>query len=154
MYQHDLHKYLDFRALSASDIVDILEIEERAYEFPWSENIFRDCIKSDYLCYAISMHQNFSGYLIVSTILDEAHLLNICLSKEWQAQGLGSSVLFWLFDELKRKKINKIFLEVRPTNLRALALYNKLGFETIGIRKDYYPAQGGREDALAMMLNL
>jgi len=153
MYQYDLHKYLDFRPLLVSDIADILVIEEQSYEFPWSELIFRDCIESNYLCYAISMYQKFSGYLIVSTVLDEAHLLNICLSKEWQAQGLGRSVLLWLCDELKRKKINKIFLEVRPSNLRALALYNKLGFETIGIRKGYYPARTGREDAMTMILN-
>lgn len=151
MYQHDLHKYLDFRTLAQSDIADILQIENQCYEFPWSEQIFRDCIDSNYQCYAISMYQKFSGYVIVSTVLDEAHLLNICLSKEWQGQRLGKSVLYWVFETLKIKKIDKFFLEVRPSNLVALALYNELGFETIGIRKSYYPAQHGREDALAML---
>lgn len=151
MYQHDLHKYLDFRKLSESDLLDILTIENQNYEFPWSEQIFRDCIHSSYHCYAVLMYQKFSGYVIVSSVLDEAHLLNICLSKEWQGHGLGRSVFFWLFDECKKMKINKMFLEVRPSNLVALALYNSLGFETIGIRKGYYPATDGREDAIAML---
>lgn len=154
MYQHDLHKYLDFRPLLEQDVSDVLRIEESCYEFPWSEQIFNECIRSDYSCYAISLYQKFSGYLIVSTVLDEAHLLNVCLSKDWQGQGLGEVVLFWLFDELKKHNIERVFLEVRPSNLVALALYNKIGFETISVRQDYYPAQDGREDALAMVRTL
>ena len=151
MYQHDLHKYLDFRLLLESDIDSVLSIEQQNYQHPWSEKIFRDCLNSNYQCYAILLYQKFSGYLVVSTVLDEAHLLNVSLLNEIHGQGLGKATLYWLFDELKKQKIEKLFLEVRPSNLAALSLYTKLGFETIGLRKDYYPNQQGREDAIAML---
>lgn len=154
MYQHDDHKYLDFRLLEVNDLPEVLQIERACYEFPWTEQIFKDCVNSDYVCEAILMYNKFSGYVIVSQVLDEAHLLNICLKKEWQNQGLGGAVMHYVIERLKSERVKRIFLEVRPSNLGALALYNKLGFETIGVRKDYYPAFQSREDALAMVLAL
>lgn len=154
MYQHDLLKYLSYYQLSESDLPDILQIERKAYDFPWSEQIFRDCINSDYSCIGVSLYERLAGYIVVSNILDESHLLNICLSENWRGHGLGSVMLDYLAHELKIKKIKRLYLEVRPSNLRALALYNHKGFEIIGLRKDYYPAEGGREDAITMVLNL
>jgi ribosomal-protein-alanine N-acetyltransferase len=154
MFQHDLHQYLDFRPLLESDLDSVLAIEMQNYQFPWSEKIFRDCIKSDYQCFAILLYQKFSGYLIVSSVLDEAHLLNISLSEDSQAQGLGTTIMFWLIEQLSNQNIRKLFLEVRPSNLKALTLYNRIGFDTVGLRKAYYPLVNGREDAIVMMLSI
>ncbi len=152
MYQHDLYKYLDFRVLEENDLSAVLQIERACYDFPWSEKIFLDCVRSDYVCEAVTLYNELIGYVIVSQVLDEAHLLNICLAKQWQGQGLGYSVMQHLLERLKQEKIKRVFLEVRPSNSSALALYQRLGFETIGVRKNYYPAHQSREDALAMML--
>ncbi len=154
MYQHDLSKYISYREIAEIDLPDILQIERKSYNFPWSEQIFKDCIHNDYLCIGVFLYERLAGYMIVSNVLDESHLLNICLSEDWRGQGLASVMLDYLISELRLKKMKCLFLEVRPSNLRALALYNHKGFEIIGLRKDYYPAEGGREDAITMVLNL
>jgi len=154
MYQHDPYKYLDYRKMELSDLDRVLEIERAAYDFPWSENIFRDCVNSDYECSVILLYQKIIGYCIVSRVLDEAHLLNICMEQECRGHGYGRATLENLLASLKERKMSRIFLEVRPSNLSALALYDSLGFQTIAIRKDYYPANGGREDAMSMLLSL
>ncbi len=151
MRQYDLHQYLEFSRLQESDLSKVLEIEASVYGFPWSEKVFSSCLNSEYQCYGLWMHGELIGYCINSVVLDEAHLLNICIAKEWQGQKLGKATLFWLFERLDKEKIRQLFLEVRPSNLQALALYNSLGFETIGLRKNYYPSPEGREDALTMM---
>ena len=154
MYQHDVFKYLVYRDLTEADLPDILKIERQSYEFPWSEQIFRDCINSDYSCIGVSLYDRLAGYMIVSNVLDESHLLNICLSENWRGQGVAGVMIDYLASELKLRKLKRLYLEVRPSNLRALALYNHKGFEIIGLRKDYYPAEGGREDAITMVLHL
>jgi ribosomal-protein-alanine N-acetyltransferase len=154
MRQYEPLKYLSFRELLESDLADVLNIERKSYEFPWSEQIFRDCVSGDYDCMAILMYEKLCGYFIVSEVLDEAHLLNICIDDEWRGMGVAKSVLSYLSEYLQARKLKRLFLEVRPSNLPALALYNNFGFETIGIRKNYYPANGGREDAMTMVLNL
>lgn len=136
------------------DLETVLRIERGAYQFPWSENIFRDCVNSDYQCTLVLMYNKIVGYFIISKVLDEAHLLNICIEKTWQHQGLGRAVLENLFSDLSEQKIVRLFLEVRPSNLSALSLYHQVGFEIIDIRKAYYPADAGREDAIAMLLNI
>lgn len=154
MRQYDSFKYLDFRSMCEHDLERVLHIERDAYQFPWSEKIFLDCVNSNYQCTLVLMYNRIVGYFIVSKVLDEAHLLNICIEKTWQHQGLGRAVLENLFAELSEQKIARVFLEVRPSNLVALSLYHQLGFEAIGIRKAYYPAEGGSEDAIAMLLSL
>ncbi len=154
MLQHDLHKYVTLRNLLSADVPVIMEIENSSYEFPWTQQIFYDCLNSDYHCFGVELYGDLAGYIIVSEILDEAHLLNICFAQKWRNQGLGKVTISWVFKFLAAKNIKQLFLEVRPSNLNALALYDRLGFEVIGIRKDYYPAEQGREDALAMMKNL
>jgi len=151
MFQHDLHKYITLRNLISADVPEILEIENSSYDFPWTQQIFYDCLNSDYHCLGIELYGNLVGYIIVSEILDEAHLLNICFASKWRNQGLGRVTISWLFDFLVSRNIRQLFLEVRPSNLSALALYDRLGFEVIGVRKDYYPSEKGREDALAML---
>lgn len=155
MYQHEIAKYLKYRVLTQQDLESVLQIERATYPFPWTEGIFKDCLESTYDCLAIELHDQLIGYVILSLVLDEAHLLNICISDNWRKQGIGKASLYWLFDFLTEKKINSLFLEVRPSNQNALNLYTQLGFEEIGLRKDYYPSEptdntNGREDALVM----
>ena len=88
------------------------------------------------------------------TALDEAHLLNLAVASKWQRQGIGAAMLTNVIDEMRRQPVEMIYLEVRPTNLAGLTLYESFGFNQLGLRRDYYPALTGREDALFLGLNI
>ena len=143
------------RRMRIEDLPSILEIEAKNYNFPWSEGVFKDCIKSmNYSCWICEELDTIVGYSIVSVAGHEAHIMNICVDPTVQNQGVGSKLLENMI-ELASKKAESIFLEVRPSNKAAIALYEKRGFNEIGIRKDYYPSvQGGREDAVMLALDL
>lgn len=135
------------RAMNDADLDKVLALEAAAYEFPWSRGIFNDCLKSGYDCRVLSGAGNLLGYTIMSVAAGEAHLLNVCIDPLNQRQGLGRALVL---DSVARARIlggNIVFLEVRPSNHVALKLYDTLGFTHIGVRKDYYPSAGGREDA-------
>lgn len=151
MSQRDMPPPLNYRALDEQDIESVLCIERQSYEFPWSKKIIEDCLKNSYQSDAILFNGELIGYYIVSKVLDEAHLLNICLDVQWQGKKLGQVVLFHLIASLKQQKITRLFLEVRPSNFAALTIYNKLNFKKLGLRKNYYRSAQGREDALTMM---
>ncbi len=141
------------------DINAVMEIEQRAYEFPWSAVNFEDCLRSGYYCCVYQqkgIHLNVLpiGYAVMSLAAGEAQILNICIDPEKQGQGLGRRLLQHLIAEAGRREADTIFLEVRTSNLAAFALYDSAGFNEIGQRRGYYPAQGGREDALVLALSL
>lgn len=129
------------------DIEPILSIENEAYEFPWSRGILLDCLKAGYHCFVYEVDDEIKAYIIFSTVLDEAHLLNICIAPEYQHQGYGLSFLKWLMNTAKTMNIKTLYLEVRLSNEVAIHLYQTLGFNEIGIRANYYPAKKGKEDA-------
>ena len=143
------------RKMRIDDLPIVLEIEGENYNFPWSETIFKDCLKSpNYSCWVCEELDVIIGFSIVSIIAYEAHIMNICVSPEIQKQGVGSKLLENMI-ELARKKAEIIMLEVRPSNKAAISLYEKRGFNEIGVRKGYYPAEnGGREDAVMLALDL
>ena len=143
------------RRMREEDLSFILEIEAKNYNFPWSEGIFKDCIKSiNYSCWICEELDTIVGYSIVSIAGHEAHIMNICVDPDVQNQGVGSKLLENMIERASNKS-ESIFLEVRPTNVAAIALYEKRGFNEIGIRKDYYPSvEGGREDAVMLALDL
>jgi ribosomal-protein-alanine N-acetyltransferase len=136
----------------------VMEIEQRAYEFPWSIGNFKDCLRSGYYCCVChkGTHLNASpiGYGVMSMIAGEAQILNICIDPQMQGQGLGRRLLQHLIAEAGRKSADTIFLEVRSSNEAAFALYESAGFNEIGQRHGYYPARDGREDALVLALAL
>ncbi len=140
------------------DVEAVMEIELRAYEFPWSAGNFHDCLRSGYYCcvYRMGTHLNASpiGYAVMSVIAGEAQILNICIDPEMQGQGLGRRLLQHLIAEAGRREADTMFLEVRASNQAAFALYDSVGFNEIGQRRGYYPAQGGREDALVLARNI
>ncbi len=145
-----------FREMLLEDIPEIMDIENSIYSHPWSQGIFSDCIGVGYNCWVYIEQNILLAYGLVSVAVGEAHILNLCVSPDVQGKGFGKLMLYKLMQLAEERDADSIFLEVRESNLVAQDLYDKEGFNRIGIRKAYYPAVGGREDALvyAKELNL
>ncbi len=141
------------RKMNKTDLAQIVAIEKDSYRFPWSEDIFRDCLKAKYDCWVCELDEMILGYSILSMAVGEAHILNICVSPNEQNQGIGRKMLENLIN-IARREAETVFLEVRPSNEIAINLYLAMGFNEIGVRKGYYPAENGREDALMLALQL
>jgi ribosomal-protein-alanine N-acetyltransferase len=146
------------RAMAPGDLLYIAGIEQTSYAFPWSDGIFRDCIKAGYFCRVAEVRREVVGYAIMSTGAGEAHVLNVCVRMDFRDHGLGRYLMHLLFEQARNARCNDIFLEVRPSNPTAIHLYEKLGFERVGVRKAYYQASwsngSGREDAWVYKLTL
>lgn len=138
------------RPMHVGDIATIMEIERRVYPFPWSEGIFRDCVHVGYCCWVYIQETDIVGYAVMSIGATEAHILNLCVAPERQGSGIGSQMMLHLLDLAGQHQAAAVFLEVRPSNKKALKLYHVLGFQDVGIRKDYYPDHKGRENALIL----
>ena len=142
------------RKMTVSDLPDVLAIERKNYQFPWGEDIFKDCFKAGYSCWVCEEMDKILGYSLLSLAVDEAHILNISVDPAEQKQGIGRKMLEHLI-EVARGRAETVFLEVRPSNTAAIALYQDVGFNEIGIRKAYYPAENNsREDAIMLALQL
>lgn len=145
------HPAIEFRPMSAEDLAQVIAIDRRIYPYPWTESIFRDCLHVGYCCWVMEENEKIVAYGVLSIgVADEAHILNISVQPESQRRGLGESMLDYLLDLADDHKAKSIFLEVRPSNTAALNLYDKKGFNRVGVRTNYYPTQGGREDALIL----
>lgn len=144
----------EMRPLRLEDVAAVAAVEARAYEFPWSEGIFRDCLRAGYNCWVLVREQAVIGYGVLSVAAGEAHVLNVCVAPEAQGEGHGRRLTRRLMDLARWHGAERIFLEVRPSNPRAMQLYHTLGFNEIGRRPNYYPARNGREDAIVMALEL
>jgi len=142
------------RMMQPTDLKAIAEVERAAYEFPWSLGIFRDCLLAGYYCIVLEIDGTVSGYSIMSIAAAEAHVLNICVHPRAQSRGYGRRLLNTLLDKAREAGVDKIFLEVRPSNKHAIALYRSVGFEEVGIRPAYYQARWGREDAVILAATL
>ena len=138
------------------DVPRVTEIEASAYTSPWTAGIFRDCIRVGYRCFVYEQDGVIQAYGLISIAAGEAHVLNICVAKEHQGKGIGKKMLYKLLYTAEEKGVDSVFLEVRESNLVAIQLYEQEGFNRIGVRKNYYPSEVGREDALvfARELNL
>ncbi len=141
------------RKMRSSDLPEVMAIERANYQFPWEEDIFRDCFKANYNCWVCEEQDVVLGYCILSMAVDEAHVLNICVAPEEQGQGIGRKMLEHLI-ETARGRAETMFLEVRPSNTVAIALYEDMGFNEIGIRKGYYQSEHGREDAIMLAMQI
>lgn len=139
-----------FREMKKADLKHIMEIEKSVYEFPWEPITFMDCLKADYGCWVALKLDRIIGYGILTVGAGESHIVNICVSQEAQGRGMGRMMLNKLMDEARRQRAEMMILEVRPSNTRAIKLYLSMGFNEIGTRKGYYPAKGGKEDALVL----
>ena len=140
----------EFRPMEVSDLDRVLVNERRGYTHPWSEGIFRDCIRSKYECWVLEYVGRLIGHGILSVAAGEAHLLNVCIHPDQQGNGLGRQLVGFMIECARLNKAQRVFLEVRPSNLVAYKLYESIGFNEIGIRENYYPSYVGREDALVL----
>ncbi len=140
--------------MQEEDLQQVLAIEELSYDFPWTLGIFKDCLRVGYCCWVITLDETVIGYGVMSVAVDECHILNVCTHANWQRHGLGRKMISRLLSLARQHGAETAFLEVRVSNLRALRLYEQLGFTQVGRRKGYYPAVRGREDALVLSLKL
>lgn len=133
---------------------EVMLVERSAYPFPWTQGMFESSLASSDDCKVLISDGKILGYCIVSYILDEAHLLNLCIHPDYSGQGLGRFLLKAMIEIALDKKCSMFFLEVRVSNSHAINLYFSEGFNEVGLRPNYYPAGQGREDALLMTLDL
>ncbi|MDE2150300.1 MAG: ribosomal protein S18-alanine N-acetyltransferase [Gammaproteobacteria bacterium] len=138
-----------------SHLPQMLAIERSAYEFPWNEGIFRDCLRAGYSIWvAQGTEVAINGYAVMSLAVGEAHLLNLCVEPRWQGHGLGRQLTEHLLALARRGGCTRMLLEVRRSNRHAQRLYEGLGFVRVGLRRGYYPARDGREDAWVLVYEI
>jgi ribosomal-protein-alanine N-acetyltransferase len=140
--------------MQANDLDEIVAVERNLYEFPWTRGNFEDSLAAGYSAWAARESGVLSGYMVTMMVLDEAHLLNFAVHRDWQGRGHGRRLLAHLEALARRGGANAMFLEVRPSNLPAMTLYRATGYVQIGVRRHYYPAHRGREDALVLRKGL
>lgn len=145
---------LAIRPMRRSDVDEVHAIELDSYPFPWSRGVFADCMRIGYCCRVAERDGEVCGYAILSSAASEAHLLNLCIAESARGQGMARLLLDAMLVEARLLRAGRLFLEVRPSNERALTLYEKNGFRRIGRRPGYYPAFEGREDAIVMVYHL
>lgn len=142
------------RPMQEADVSAVLEIERAAYEFPWTRAIFRDCLRVGYICFVYEGVRGLLGHGIMSLAAGECHLLNICIHPQCQRRGLGRALVAYLLELARLRQATVALLEVRMSNRAAYNLYIKMGFDEVGMRKAYYPARSGREDAIILARDL
>ena len=145
---------VSFAAMTADDLDWVAAREAELHAYPWSRDGFAGSLASGHDAWIMLCADERVGYAIVLNVLDESHLLDIGVVSAAQRQGFGRQFLRWLCTIAKEKGADSFFLEVRPSNLPALQLYERFGFAEIGRRRGYYPSPGGREDAIVMRLAL
>jgi ribosomal-protein-alanine N-acetyltransferase len=138
------------RAMRGSDVPDVVTIERASYQFPWSEGIFRDCLRVGYVCRVVTVNRQVMAYGVMSFGAGEAHILNLCVGEAFRCRGVGRRLLSVLIERATSGGMAEAFLEVRPSNTAAIRLYLSLGFEQAGMRRGYYQAANGREDAAVL----
>lgn len=143
-----------FREMRTDDLNAIMVIEPQIYPYPWTRGNFSDSLNSGYTARVLLDGEEIIGYSLMMLVLDEAHLLNLSIAKTSQKQGLGRTLLEHMVEIAKNNQMANMFLEVRQSNLSAIALYENMGFNEMAIRRNYYPAANGREDAILMGLAL
>ena len=143
-----------YRTMREPDIDVVVAIENTIYDYPWSEANFLDSLHAGHHCWILELKSEIAGYGVMMLGASEAHLLNLSIARETQRQGMGTCLLRHFIALARALYAEIMILEVRPSNLAAQALYERFGFQQIGIRRNYYPAAVGREDALVLNLKL
>jgi ribosomal-protein-alanine N-acetyltransferase len=144
----------ELRAMREADLPEVLAIESAIYTHPWTLGNFADSLRAGYDCWTYRINGELAGYFILMAAADEAHLLNLSIAARHQRRGHGSALLREATALARRRGAHNVFLEVRPSNRAAQDLYTRFGFRRIAVRRDYYPAEFGREDALVFSLVL
>ena len=142
------------RPMREDDLDAVMQIEPTIYSHPWTRGNFSDSLNSGYSAWVLEQDNKMIGYALLMLVMDEAHLLNLSIAKPQQKRGLGRYLLEHMLNIAKTHKVTNMFLEVRPSNISAIALYENMGFSEMAVRRGYYPAKEGREDAVLMGLAL
>lgn len=142
------------RFMVHDDVPAVMDIELEAYPFPWTSGIFRDCLRVGYPGWVYEKEGAIAAYAICSHGAGESHLLNLCVKPSLQGKGLALTLLEQVVRDVRKLDCDRMFLEVRESNVRAIELYLRFGFLEMGRRKSYYPAEDGREDARVLMYDL
>ena len=142
------------RDMGFDDVAAVAALEHQSYPFPWSDGIFRDCLRVGYYCCVVELDHVLIGYAVMSSGAGEAHVLNLCVAEAWRGRGIGGNLLAHLLEFARGIGVREVFLEVRPSNTGAIRLYQSQGFTQIGVRRGYYQAVGGREDAVVLRRQL
>ena len=143
-----------YRRMTAEDLDAVVRIECDVHAHPWTRGNFADSIECGHHCWIVEEGSDIVAYGVLTVAAGEAHLLNLSVAREWQRRGLGSHMTRFLMKLARDHGAQALFLEVRPSNAAARALYSHSGFAEVGRRRDYYPAGQGREDAVLMQVNL
>jgi ribosomal-protein-alanine N-acetyltransferase len=141
--------------MTEADLDEVAAVEKLAYEFPWSRGNFQDSLRNGYFGVCLRhVTGTLIGYCVLMPVVDEMHLLNLCVAPSAQRAGAGLTLLREAVRITRAEKLEGVLLEVRPSNPRAIQLYERFGFAAIGRRKNYYPARHrSREDAIVMRLS-
>ena len=142
------------RAMTEDDLWQGMGIETAIYSHPWTRGNFLDSVKAGYTCQVMEVAGEIVGYGVMMVAVQEAHLLNLSIGRQWQRRGYGRSLLLHFIDLARRHDVVQMFLEVRVSNEAGRALYAAMGFYSVAVRPGYYPATDGREDAILMGLSL
>ena len=147
----ELYRYLPMRV---EDLDMVHHLETNSYQYPWTKEIIRDCILYNYDSYSVFFENTLVGYVISKISYPETHILNLTVDKTFRNNGIGKSLINLIINDARIRNSQDIILEVRSSNMVAQYLYERLSFKKIGIRKDYYESENGREDAFVLRLEL
>ena len=142
------------RPMLGSDLAQVLRIERASYEFPWTAGNFHDSLRAGYSTWVAEQERQVFAYMVLMLGYEEGHVLNLTVAPEWRRRGIATELLLHAAYTARCHRAEALFLEVRPSNQGALALYRQMGFSELGVRRRYYPAVDGREDAIVMRLAL
>jgi len=142
------------RGMTPADVDEVLRIEMAVQAYPWTRGNFIDALQHGYVCRVDEKDGVIRGYAILMPAIDEAELLNIGVAAAWQRKGLGRMILNDMLQMALAMKMSRVYLEVRPSNIVAMALYRCVGFSEVGVRRDYYQNENGSEDALVLACDL
>lgn len=144
-----------FEPMRAEDLAEVLAIEQAVYEFPWTQGNFVDSLRAGHSAWTLrDSGGGLIAYAVMMLALDEAHLLNLTVAPSCQRFGFGWRMLEAMAENSRGYGARTMLLEVRPSNRAAQQMYLRYGFVRIGIRRGYYPARDGREDAIVMRVML
>jgi ribosomal-protein-alanine N-acetyltransferase len=144
----------ELERMREKDLPEVMAIEKAIYSHPWTQGNFADSLRAGYECRTWRLHGQLIGYFILMAAAGEAHLLNLSIAQAHQRRGYGSVLLEETTSLARALGAKNMFLEVRPSNRGAQQLYTRFGFRRIAVRRGYYPAAAGREDALVLSLAL
>jgi ribosomal-protein-alanine N-acetyltransferase len=144
----------ELEPMREADLAEVIAIENAIYSHPWTQGNFADSLRAGYECRTWRLAGELVGYFVLMAAAGEAHLLNLSIAEPHQRRGHGAALLQEAASLARRLGAQNVFLEVRPSNRAAQGLYTRFGFRNVAVRRGYYPAHSGREDALVLSLTL